>query len=158
MRKQSTSGPSVGVWIDHREATIVFASEQERTATHISSNVQKQLRREGSSPTDVTFESQLVPADDSRERRLTGLLARYYDEVIENLQRAQSILIFGPGEAKRELKKRLELSRCDGRVLYLQAAERMTERQIASKVEEHFHPAVPSPISYAGEILRKHRN
>jgi hypothetical protein len=156
-KRQGTTGPSVGVWIDHREAVIVSASGQTRPATHLSSNVEKQLRRTGSSPPDERYESQLVPADDSRERRHAGLLARFYDEVIACLGSAESSLIFGPGEAKRELKKRLELSHNGGRVLCVEVADRMTERQIVSRVRTHFHPPAPPPISYGGEILRKHR-
>jgi len=156
MRKQSTSDTSAGVWIDHREAKIVFASEQAQAVTHISSHVEKQLRRAGSSPTDARFEAQLVPADDLREKRLTGLLARFYDEVIGNLEKADSVLIIGPGEAKNELKKRLELNRRGGRLLCLEVADSMTERQFVSRVRTHFHPSVPRPISYAGEILHRH--
>jgi len=37
-----------------------------------------------------------------------GHLANYYDEVIACIGDAETILIFGPGEAKGELKKRME--------------------------------------------------
>ena len=37
---------------------------------------------------------------DHQDRRFTGHLDRYYDEVIAAIHDAQSILIFGPGEAK----------------------------------------------------------
>lgn len=44
-------------------------------------------------------------ADDQRDKQFTGHLNRYYDEVTSHLRDAQSILIFGPGEAKVELEK-----------------------------------------------------
>ena len=41
----------------------------------------------------------------------------YYDEVIAVIRDAQAILILGPGEAKGELKKRLERDKLGGRIL-----------------------------------------
>ena len=40
-----------------------------------------------------------------------GLLANYYNEVIACIGDAETILIFGPGEAKDELQKRIEKDR-----------------------------------------------
>ena len=62
------------------------------------------------------YESQRVPADNSRQRALTGHLNIYYDAVIACIGDAESILIFGPGKAKGELKKRLDKNRLGGRI------------------------------------------
>ena len=56
-----------------------------------------------------------MPADDSREREYTGHLG-HYDEVISCLRPAQAILLFGPGEAKGELRKRIEGNKLDVRI------------------------------------------
>ena len=48
-------------------------------------------------------------------------------------------LIFGPGEAKGELKKRLKKSKLDGRIARVETVDKMTDRQIAAKVREYFH-------------------
>ena len=58
----------------------------------------------------------MVPADDSREREYTGHLDNYYDEVISCIRPAEAILIFGPGEAKGELRKRIERDKLDLRI------------------------------------------
>jgi stalled ribosome rescue protein Dom34 len=49
----------------------------------------------------------LVLVDDSYQRKFTGHLHIYYDAVIASISNAESILIFGPGEAKGDLKKHL---------------------------------------------------
>jgi hypothetical protein len=72
----------VGLWIDHREAFIVVLTEKGEETKRIESTVEKQLRRSGRSPSNESFEPQLVPADDTRERDYMGHLANYYDEVI----------------------------------------------------------------------------
>ena len=76
--------------------------------------------------------------DDSRQKTLTGHLNIYYDTVIAAIRGAESILIFGPGEAKDELKKRLERNNLGGRVLVIETIDKMTDRQIASKVRQSF--------------------
>ena len=50
----------------------------------------------------------------------------------------RSILIFGPGEAKGELKKRLEGDKLGGRIVSIETVDKMTDRQIAAKVRQHF--------------------
>jgi len=55
-----------GMWIDHREANIVFLSQDGEETKQISSNVEKQLRRSGASASDEPFEARRVPASDRR--------------------------------------------------------------------------------------------
>jgi hypothetical protein len=45
---------------------------------------------------------------DSCQKTFTGHLNSYYDAVLMCLRDAESILIIGPGEAKGELKDRLD--------------------------------------------------
>ena len=129
-----------GLWIDHREAVIVLVSENGRETKRIKSNVEKQLRRSGRSPSGESFESQMVPADDSREREYGGHLANYYDEVIACLRPAEAIMLFGPGEAKGELRKRIERSNLDLRITRFETTDKMTERQVSQKVRRHYLP------------------
>ena len=127
-----------GLWIDHRKAIIVAVSDKGEEIGLIVSRVEKQLQRSGDSPLKGRYESHKVPADDSRQRMLTGHLNIYYEAVIASLRDAESILIFGPGEAKNELKKRLEKSKLKGRVIGVETVDKMTDRQIAKKVRQYF--------------------
>lgn len=129
-----------GLWIDHREAVIVLISGKRQETKRIKSLVEKQLRRSGRSPVQAPFEAQMVPADDSRERDYTGQLARYYDELIACLRPAEAIVLFGPGEAKRELRKRIERNKLDLRITSFETSDKLTERQIAAKVKRHYLP------------------
>jgi hypothetical protein len=104
----------------------------------IISKVEKQLRRSGDSPLKGPYESQQVPESDSRQRTFTGHLNIYYDAVIASIRDAESILIFGPGEAKGELKKRLASSNLGGRIVGMETVDKMTDRQIAVKVRRYF--------------------
>jgi len=58
--------------------------------------------------------------------------------VISIIRDAQSILLFGPGEANGGLEKRLGAKGLGGRIVEIEAADKMTARQIAAKVRQHF--------------------
>lgn len=128
----------VGVWIDHRKAVVVVVTEEGEEIGLIISKVEEQLRRSGDSPLKGSFEAQRVPADDRRQRALTQYLNIYYDAVISCIREADSILIFGPGEAKNELEKRLEKSNLGGRIAAIETADKMTDKEIAAKVRQRF--------------------
>jgi hypothetical protein len=127
----------VGLWIDHRKAIIVAVTDEGEEIGLIISKVEKQLRRSGDSPLKGPYERE-PPADSSRQRTFTGHLNIYYDAVIACIRDAESILIFGPGEAKGELKERLERNNLGGRIVGIETVDKMTDRQIAAKVRRHF--------------------
>jgi hypothetical protein len=128
----------VGLWIDHKKAIVVAMTDQGEETGLIISKVERQPRRSGSSRPAGPFEPRHVAADDIRQRVLTGQLNIYYDAVIASIRDAEAILIFGPGEAKGELKKRLERDNLGRLVAAVETVDKMTDRQIAAKVREHF--------------------
>jgi len=126
-----------GLWVDHREALIVVLSKTGEETKRIQSNVQQQLRRTGE-PSVGRFEYQEVPADDSRQRAYSGYLVRYYDEIVAYLRDAGAVLIFGPGEAKGELKKRFEMEKTGAHIVTMETTDKMTEPQIVAHIRHHF--------------------
>jgi hypothetical protein len=129
----------MGVWIDHRKAVVVGVSHESEDAVLVISNVQRQLRRSGDSPLKGSYETRRVPADDSRQRAFTAHLNIYYDAVVACLRKAERIVILGPGEAKGELKVRLEKHKLGGRIAAMETVDKMTDGEIRTKVREHFH-------------------
>lgn len=128
----------MGLWIDHKKAVVVTVKDKGEEVELIQSKVERQLRRSGDSPLMGPYEAQQVPTDNSRLRTFTGQLNNYYDTVIAHIQDAESILIFGPGEAKGELKERLEGVNLGGHIVGIETVDKMTDRQIAAKVRQHF--------------------
>ena len=131
-------GINAGLWLDHRQAVVVVISDKGIDTQRILSGVEKQLRRSGDSPLKGPFEAQSVPADDNQEAILTGALNIYYDEVIVWISQAEALLLFGPAEAKDELKKRLEHSGLGTLIVGVETADKMTDRQIEAKVKQYF--------------------
>src|SRR4030042_2769969 len=129
---------TVGLWIDHRKSIIVAVTNKGEETKLIISKVEKQPGRFACIRSTTPYESQQVRADDSRERKFTGHLNIYYDAVIACIRDAESILIFGPGEAKGELQKRIKKNNLGGRIVGIETVDKMTDRQIESKVNHYF--------------------
>ena len=129
---------TAGLWIDHRKAVIVMVVDEKEQTIEIQSNVEKQPGRITGVRSTAPYEAQKVKADDNLERAFTVHINQYYEKVIEAIRGAESILIFGPGEAKGELKKCLDHAKLEGHVVALETADKMTDRQIAARIREHF--------------------
>jgi hypothetical protein len=129
---------AMGLWIDHRKAVIVAVSSKGEETSVIESNAEKHPGRFAGVRSTTPYEAQKVSADDRLDRKFADQLNSYYDEVISVLRDAESILLFGPGEAKGELKKRLEDEHLTHLLQAVETVDHMTDRQIAAKVREYF--------------------
>jgi hypothetical protein len=119
----------IGLWIDHRKAVIVIVSDEGEEVKEITSHMEKHVRFSSGASEDGSSE-------DVRDRQFENQLNSYYDAVIAVIRDGDSIQIFGPGEAKGELEKRLGSKELGGRVMSVETVDKMTDRQIAAKVRE----------------------
>ena len=123
----------VGLWIDHRKTIIVALSNEAEEIKRITSHLEKDARPSGGW---VAHSGRDYKSEDLQDRRFMGHLDIYYDEVISFIRDAESILILGPGEAKGELKKRMESERLQGRIVGVETVDKMTDFQIEKKVRQ----------------------
>jgi hypothetical protein len=125
-----------GLWIDLRNAVIVTVSESGSTTQTVESDVERHVRYSSTSSGNGAHGSGRGRAEDTRERRFEGQLAQYYDEVIALVRDAQTLLIFGPGEAKDQLRNRLEKQGLSGRIVEVSTVDKMTVPQIEARVRD----------------------
>jgi hypothetical protein len=130
--KESLMKKEIGLWIDHRKAVIVIIKDEEEEIKKVTSNMEKHVRFTSSST------SEEGSSEDVRDRKFGNHLNSYYDEIIAYIRDADSIQIFGPGEAKGELEKRIEHEGLKAHILAIETADKMTDRQISAKVRKHF--------------------
>ena len=128
----------IGLWLDHREAVIVILTDSGEEIKHITSNNGKHMRYSGSSHSKTPAGLKEVTSEDQRDRKFGNDLNKFYDEIIASMHGADAIQIFGPGEAKGELEKRIEREGLKAHILAIEAMDKMTDRQISAKVREHF--------------------
>ena len=121
----------IGLWIDHRKAVIVTITDKGEEIKQITSHMDKHVRYSNDASEDGAPE-------DTRDRQFGNRLNIFYDEVIAHIREADSIQIFGPGEAKGELQARLEKEGLKARIIEISTMDKLTDRQIAAKVRQHF--------------------
>jgi hypothetical protein len=130
---------NVGIWIDHKKAVIVFASADRVTVKTLKSEVGPHARYSGRAGYPTPDGPQEGGGEKSYEKRYDQHLDRYFDEVISQLGQPEALLIFGPGEAKLQLRERLSrskaLSEC---VIGTETSDKLTDPQIVAKVKEHY--------------------
>lgn len=120
----------VGIWIDHKKAVIVSASAGEVTAKTVKSEAGPHPHYSG---------SQEGGGEKKYEERRDQDLDQYYDAVIGQLGQPDALLLFGPGEAKLQLKERLGRSKTlSARIVAVESTDKMTDPQIVAKVKEHY--------------------
>ena len=126
-----------GIWIDHKEAVLVFVDERvegikdpvdTETTQHILSGVDRNDR----------FAGHAASADDQRDRQYAAHIETWFDALIAKLSAVKSILVLGPGEARIEFRKRLEAKGLGDRIIGVEAVDKMSDEQIVAKVRKQF--------------------
>ena len=130
----------VGLWIDHKQAIVVALMGKGEEIEVVVSQAESQPRRSGAALNPGRGKPRRAIADDIRQRVLTSQLNLYYDAVIAAIGDAEAILIFGPGEAKGELQRRLERKKMGRLIAAVEPADKMTRPQVAARVRARFLP------------------
>jgi hypothetical protein len=141
MKKGNAMKNKAGVWIDHRKAVIVRITDDGEETRQINSDVVRPFASAGGPSSKQPDRREGFVAESTLEHTFTMQLNTFYDAVLTALRDADSVLIIGPGEAKGEFQKRLKSKKFPAHVVELEAADKMTDRQIAALVREHFEKA-----------------
>ncbi len=127
-------GKLVGIWLNNRKALIVsLAKGKEEENQTCESHATRHIRFSG--------EPKGISPDNAAETDDREDLKTHFKEVLEIVKDAKSILVFGPGKAKDNLKKALlETQELGKRIVAMEPAEKMTAKQIIAKVKDFYFP------------------
>jgi hypothetical protein len=128
----------VGLWIDNMKSVIVTVLGETEEIRQVKSNIEKHVHFAGGSHAMPLYGTSSISGESKQALNFKNYLAPYYDDVVTLIRNADSIWIFGPGEAKREVEKRLMRDEPGVRIDGIESAEKMTDRQIVAKVREHY--------------------
>jgi len=121
----------VGLSLDRSKAVIVSINNNIEAKRIITSDMEHYV-----------LYSTIVPGDGSpenlRDRRFWNHLGEYYDKIVEHIRDAAEIQIFGPAIAKYELQQHLESEGLATRIVSLEDAEKLTDLEIATRVQKRF--------------------
>jgi hypothetical protein len=131
--------PKIGIWIDHKKAVIVSTSADRITTKTLESGVGPHARYSDRAGYPMPDGPQNGGGEKKYEDRYEQHLDRYYDTVINQIGQPEAILIFGPGEAKLQLKSRLSRSKpLSAHIVGVETADKLTDPQIIAKVKKHY--------------------
>jgi hypothetical protein len=147
---ENAMNTNVGLWIDRRKAIVVTVTDQGENTRSIRLRAERQPYHSGGSPLEEAYDKPQVPAHDSRQRALKAHLNIYYGAVIASIRQAESVLIFGAGEAVRELRNRLKRANLSGRIVGMETADKMTDHQIAARVRQYCQDKGDQPLEPSG--------
>jgi len=128
----------VGLWIDHRKAVIVTMKNEGEVTREIRSDIEKNSLSSNNPQATAPDDSHELTAEDMQDRKIRDHLGIYYGEIISVICDADSIWIFGPGEAKIELENQLIHGGFGARVVGIETVDKMTDPQIVAKIRDHF--------------------
>lgn len=128
----------IGLWIDHKRAVILTLNEEGESMQMIESEVGRHVAYRGATRPRTPYSAQYQKGDDQLDKQFEGYLHQYYEKVLVQLRGADAVLIFGPGEAKQELKRHLDRHKNHIHIAGVESADKMTDRQIAAKVRKYF--------------------
>ncbi|PKN17352.1 MAG: hypothetical protein CVU71_16370 [Deltaproteobacteria bacterium HGW-Deltaproteobacteria-6] len=136
-----------GLWIDHRKAVIITLEKEIATLKIVKSEVEKHPRAAGSTTLKGPFKAREIPADDRHENEFNEHIGIFYNKIIEMIRHADAVYIFGPGEAKNELRKQLEKNNLGGLITDVRTTDRMTDHQVLAMVCQYFNAEVPNGLN-----------
>jgi len=132
--------PYLGIWLDHRDAYLFWAdADGETQLQHAQADYEENRKRPGAALAGGTGVHGGIPPhadiEDKRRRQKKG----FYADLLKDVQKAERVYLFGPGQAKRELAKVLEERKgSTSTVAGVATAERMTMAQMAAQVRDFF--------------------
>lgn len=132
--------PYVGVWIDHREATLFWADKAgEVESQHLKSDYQETAEPlERAMPGAPGMAGPAVPHSRVEWRRKEQL-KKYFKKLAAMLDDAEQIYLFGHGMAKKQFADYLREHKLRaGRVRGVESFDRMTRPQMVARVKKFF--------------------
>jgi hypothetical protein len=129
----------IGLWIDHEKAFIIKLIGRDVTVKTVHSQASDPLRLSRVIKMATTYGHQDLSAERRIEERYRNRLHKYFKKVIYEIEEADKIFIFGPGEARIELKKEMKKSKERFvKIAGIERSDKMTEAQIIAKVKTFF--------------------
>lgn len=132
--------PYLGIWVDHREAYFIWVDEKgEAELQHAAAEYPEARERTGRAMSGRTgVYGGVAPHASVREKQQREA-RRFYETIFRAIRGAQKVYIFGPGQAKRELRKRLGQHKgFTGEIVAVESAQKMTEATMTAEVRQFF--------------------
>lgn len=129
----------IGVWIDGHEAFVIRLTELGHEVKHIALNQSKHKAILHAKHNGVRASMHVATAEGHERNRLENERSHYLRAVLDAMERAERVVLFGPAEVKHELEQAMR-NGADWRKTRVQVinTDRMTPNQRLAWVKRYF--------------------
>ena len=129
----------IGLWLDKKEALVVLIENGRESLKNVTSNLEF-FNPKGGSRSKTRWGPQDVVQDSKYLEREKHQLKRYFEKIVNQINKADAIALYGPAETYLKLEQELKdhHPKLHKKVVAVNASHRMTENQFTAKVREFF--------------------
>ena len=130
---------NIGIWMDHSKAVIVVINGHNQETMHIKSHADSHYRLSGGARSKTPYGPQDVSSEKRLQEKRGHQLHQYYQDIIAQIEDADQVYVFGPGEARTEFEKEMQKSKTlASKIRAIEPADKMTDNQIVAKVRDYY--------------------
>lgn len=131
---------NTGIWIDSKQAVIVKITNGEESIKKINSNLVTRERIEGEGKQQTRMGKQYSTFEKKEEEKRKHILNDYFNHIVNEINGTDSIMIFGPAEAKVGLQKVISKNKdLASKLALVDTEDHLTDNQIAAKVRDFYN-------------------
>ncbi len=131
-------GLKAGIWIDREHATAVLVSDEENELQSFQAGTSEPFPQTSASRAKHEFTRNDFVAENRLEQKHTNARIEMYDSILRYVAGADTLFIFGPGEAKKEFQNYISTSGNTKHDVVIETSDKMTSPQLVAKTREHF--------------------
>jgi len=132
-----------GIWVDRTKALIVMFVGEEASVSCIEFNISQYFRSYKAQQLLSLYDNQSLIPESRIDEQIRKRMHKYYKRIINDVEYADQVFIFGPDETRLELKKAMSKSKERlAKIVGVEKADQMSERQIIAKVKSFYNHKV----------------
>jgi hypothetical protein len=130
----------IGVWMDHSAAKFIKIDTSVESIEIINSDYNSNPREDGHGADGSRFGSTSTNNEHKKNQQEIEKTKQFYKKCEEQLQQYDSILLFGPTNAKNEFKNILDENKnFADKSIFVESADKLTDNQLLEFVNKYFN-------------------
>ena len=133
---------NVGIWLDNEKAYIITLVNNNERVEKIESNVESRVRYNGEKKAYSRLGGMFINPQKKKTKRKKHQLKDYFDNILQKTRDANEIYIFGPADAKTNLRKTFQKEKnLKEKVKKVESSDKLTQNQMVARVKKVFEVA-----------------
>ncbi len=129
----------IGIWLNSTKAILVDINNGSKTVKTIESEIESRTRFPGEGKNYSRLGAMQINPSKKLTNRKKHQLHHYFEEIINNIEDASDLFIFGPSKTKNLLEKELKKHhQFQDKSIETENSDKLTQKQLIAKVKDHF--------------------